>query len=125
MSSDFLKITGAENTKVEQKYSKNHISIEPIPLFILTNTLFVDKDKSVDEALKNRLFIIEFINTISKENLNNSKEFKKKLKDEEANIIVYCNKLLFRLNKNKHIKGTKINNNEIIKLIENKEEFLI
>jgi hypothetical protein len=122
MSSDLLKITGQENIIVEKKYSKEHIIIKPIPLIILTNILFEDKDMSIDEALKNRLYTIEFIHTISKENLNNSNEFKKRLKDEEANIIVYCNKLLFKT-KNTSFKkiGNTITNVKMLKLLEFRE----
>jgi hypothetical protein len=64
--------------------------------------------------------MIEFINTISLDNLNNSKTFKKKLKNEEANIIIYCNKLLFKLNEGdlSHL-GRKISNKSILKKIDN------
>ena len=82
--------------------------------------MFADKDKDIDAALKNRLFIIEFVHTISTSNLSNSKRFKKILKNEEANIIIYCNKLLFKLREDSLDKiGTKIPNDQIIKLIEN------
>jgi hypothetical protein len=122
LSSDLLKITGQERITVEKKYSKEHIEIQPIPLIILTNTLFEDKDKNIDEALKSRLYIIEFINAISKENLTLSKEFKKKLKNEEANIIVYCNKILFSL-KNEDFRnvGNKVSNKQIIDMLEYKK----
>ena len=120
MSSDLLKITGQEKIIVEKKYSKEHITIDPIPLIILSNTLFEDKNISIDEALKNRLYIIEFINKISQENLNDSKLFKDKLKDEEVNIIIYCNKLLFKLKgSNLNKISNKISNKVILKLIEN------
>ena len=120
MSSDLLKITGQEKIIVEKKYSKEHITIDPIPLIILSNTLFGDKNISIDEALKNRLYIIEFINKISQENLNDSKLFKDKLKDEEVNIIIYCNKLLFKLKgSNLNKISNKISNKVILKLIEN------
>lgn len=122
MSSDLLKITGREKIIVEKKYSKEHISIDPIPLIILTNTLFEDRDSQVDEALRNRLYIIEFINSISKDNLKNSNKFKEKIRGEEVNIIVYCNKLLFGLQENNFKKiGSRISNKNIIKMIENKK----
>ena len=118
MSSDLLKITGQENIIVEKKYSKEHINIESTPIIILTNLLFEDKDKSIDIALKNRLYIIEFINIISEKNLKNSNNFKSILKSEEANIIIYCNKLLFKLKEGNLKKiGKKISNKKIIKLL--------
>ena len=115
MSSDLLKITGQENIIVEKKYSKEHIVIKPIPLIILTNILFEDRDILVDEALKNRLYVIEFINSVTKDNLKRSKKFKNKLKEEEVNIIIYCNKLLFSSPSNNFKKiGNKISNKEIL-----------
>jgi GTPase SAR1 family protein len=122
MSADLLKITGQERIIVEKKYSKEHIIINPIPLIILTNLLFEDKDIFIDEALKNRLYIIEFISKISNDSLNNSKGFKGKLKSEEASIIVYCNKLLFKLRYgNLKRIGNTISNHEVLKLIEFKK----
>jgi len=120
--SDWLKIIGGEKLIVEKKYSKNHISINPIPLIIVSNMLFEDTNKDVDEALKNRLHIIEFINIISNDNLNCSRIFKKKLKEEEPNIIIYCNKLLFKLkDPNLKMVGNKISNKEILKMLEYKK----
>ena len=120
MSSDLLKIMGQEKIIVEKKYAKEHAEIISIPLFILSNVLFEDKDVSIKDALKNRMVIIEFINEIVKLDLNNSKDFKKKLKDEEANIIVFCNKLPFKLKRQKGV-GDRISNEKVIKLIEKKE----
>ena len=120
ISSDFLKLLGGESLKVEKKYSKDHINIEIVPVIILTNSLFEDKVESINEALKNRLYTIEFINTVPKLNLEDSSSFKRKLKDEESNIIVYCNKLLFKIKKKDYKKqGNKISNDTIIKWIEN------
>ena len=118
MSSDLLKLTGQEKIIVERKYSKEHTKIDPIPLFILSNILFTDKNLSVNEALKSRMFIVEFINKISIKN-QNPKLFKENLKTEEPNIIIYCNKLLFSLYKHKNLSG-RVSNNEIIKRIESK-----
>jgi hypothetical protein len=118
MSSDLLKITGHERIIVEKKYSKEHMIINPIPLIILTNLLFEDKNKSIDDALKNRLYIIEFINTISKENLNKSNSFRTKIRDEEASIIIYCNKLLFKLKLgNLNVIGDRVSNKKLLDLL--------
>lgn len=119
MSSDLLKITGQENIIVEKKYSKEHIIIKPIPLIILTNMVFQDKDNLIDGALKNRLYTIEFLHTIPKDNLDNSNDFKKRLKNEEANIILYCNKLLFKSQSTSFRKiGNSVSNNKILELLE-------
>ena len=84
----------------------------------MSNILFEDKDKGVDDALRSRLYIIEFINTISKSNLNNSKKFKVKLKNEEVNIIIYCNKILFNLKEDNSTKiGDRISNIKLLEII--------
>ncbi len=121
MSSDLLKIIGQERITIEKKYSKEHVLIDPIPIIILTNMMFDDKNNLVDVALKNRLYIIEFINTISKENLSDSENYKIKLKNEEPNIIVYCNKLLFRFKDKDSIGkiGKRISNKKILDKIKN------
>lgn len=119
MSSDLLKITGQEKIIIEKKYSKDHIIINPIPLIILSNILFEDKIDSIDKALKNRLYIIEFINIISKDILNESQNYKNNLKDEEANIIIYCNKLLFKLKYDDLNRiGNTISNEKILSKID-------
>lgn len=115
MSSDFLKVMCGEKLAVEKKYSKNHINIDTIQVFILANMVFTDNDKETDKALKNRMCVIEFVNVLDNDNLSNTKDFKKNLKDEEVNIIIYCNKLLF--NKHKRLLGTKIPNSKVLKLI--------
>ena len=114
MSSDLLKIMGKENALVEKKYS-DHINIKPIPLFILSNIEFKDKDPKIDKALKNRMHIIEFINEVLSEDEN----FTKLLKDEEPNILIFANKLFFKLKMGPKI-GTRISNDDIIKKIEGK-----
>lgn len=120
MSSDLLKILGQEKIIVEKKYSKEHIVIDPIPVVILTNSSFNDKNDLIDVAIKNRLYMIEFINSISKYNLDDSKNYKGKLKDEESNIIIYCNKLFFKL-KSDNLKkiGNKISNIKILNELKN------
>ena len=55
--------------------------------------MFKDKNPSVDEALRNRMCIIEFINEVVENNI----DFSKSLKNEEPNILVFANKLFFKL----------------------------
>lgn len=116
ISSDLFKIMGQENIIVEKKYSKEHVQINPIPLFIISNNLFEDKNKKLNQSLFNRMKTVEFINVVSNYDLETQKDFKKDIKEEEANIIVYCNKLYF-----KSLKKTKIKlkfNKDFKKLIE-------
>ena len=88
-------------------------------MLIKQYSMFEDKNNIINEALKNRLCIVEFINIISLENLDNSEEFKRKLNDEESSIIIYCNKLLFRLKEFNYRRiGNTINNDKVIKLLE-------
>ena len=114
MSSDLLKIMGKENILVDKKFS-DHINIKPLPLFILSNEMFKDKNPSVDEALRNRMCIIEFINEVVENNI----DFSKSLKNEEPNIIIFANKLFFKM-KMGNKTGSKVPNDDIIKKIEHK-----
>jgi len=90
-SSDFLKLLGGEPLLTTQKYNKDHIVIDKNKGFILSNSMFSEKNESVNKALSERLHIIEFLNVVCY-NKNNINEL---LKNEEPNIIVFCNKLYF------------------------------
>ena len=114
MSSDLLKIMGKEDILIDKKYS-DHINIKPIPLFILSNEEFKDKNPSIDEALKNRMCIIEFINEV----LGGDMNFSELLKNEEPNIIIFANKLFFKIKMGNKM-GSKVPNDDIIKKIEHK-----
>jgi hypothetical protein len=98
MSSDLLKFMGQENVLIERKY-ENHLLLNSIPIFIISNNQFEDKNEEINEALKNRMLIVEFIESLINNNLYN--DYKKKIKSEEPNIIVYCNKLFFKIFKEK------------------------
>ena len=87
MSSDLLKISGQENIIVEKKYSKEHIEIKPIPLIIISNVLFEDKNENINKALKNRMLVVEFIYTLEQTDCDN--KIKEKIKNEESNIMIY------------------------------------
>jgi hypothetical protein len=106
MSSDLLKLTGKENIKVEKKYSEKHITISSIPLFILSNILFNDKDKDINDALYRRMLVIKFISSLYLKNIDSNLNLKKDIKLEEANIIIFCNKIFFR-----HFKEKKVYKN--------------
>ena len=98
LSSDFLKLLGGEKLLTSKKYSKNHISIEGIKGLIVSNEIISEKDEDIKRALENRLYIINFINKVlySNDNVNNL------ILSEEAHIIIFCNKLLFKLKYKKH-----------------------
>jgi hypothetical protein len=66
MSSDLLKITAGENIIVEKKYAEEHTNIEQTPVFILTNERFNDKNESINSALNNRMYTVEFYNNIKR-----------------------------------------------------------
>ncbi len=116
MSSDILKLSGGEaGLLIEKKCPKEQISLDSIMLFILSNSKSKDDDERVSEALKGRIHTVEFINPIKENDLLNAYNFKKHLKDEEANIIVYCNKMLFKMRK--ELQNKKIKNNDILRLL--------
>lgn len=91
LSSDFLKLLGGEPLLTTQKYSKDHIMIDKLMGLILSNCIFFDKNENINKALLERLHIIEFLYDVNKD-MPNINEI---LKSEEANIIIFCNKLYF------------------------------
>jgi hypothetical protein len=101
-SSDFLKLLGGEPLLTNQKYSKNHITIQGLMGLILSNYLFFEKDTNTNKALLERLHIIEFLYNVDKE-LNNmdTNNINQSLANEEPNIIIFCNKLYFSYYNNK------------------------
>jgi phage/plasmid-associated DNA primase len=90
-SSDFLKLLGGEPLLTTQKYSKNHILINKVMGVILSNYLFHEKNDSVQKALMERLFVVEFLNSVNKDLVN----INEVLQDEEPSIIIFCNKVYF------------------------------
>ena len=90
-SSDFLKLLGGEPLLTTQKYSKNHILINKVMGVILSNYLFQEKNDSVQKALMERLFVVEFLNSVNKDLVN----INEVLQDEEPSIIIFCNKVYF------------------------------
>ncbi len=107
-SSDFLKLLGGEPLLTSQKYSKDHIVIDKNKGFILSNNLFSDKNESVNNALLERLHIVEFLNVVCYDK-NSINEL---LKSEEPNIIIFCNKLYFSYTNKKTKREVKNNNKE-------------
>lgn len=107
LNSEFLKLLGGEKLLVSKKYSKKHINITNSRGVVASNSLFLETDKFINEALYNRLYVIEFINKIIKNNI----DIDEKLKKEEPNIYIYCNKIFYYfLFKFKKIENKKINN---------------
>ena len=110
-STDFLKLLGGEPLLTTEKYNKNHIIIDKLMGFILSNCVFFEKNESINKALLERLYIIEFLFEINRDNININESLKK----EEANIIIFCNKLLFSCidKKQKRFKKVKQKNNQL------------
>ena len=112
-SSDFLKLLGGEPLLTTQKYNKDHVTIDKNKGFILSNNLFSEKNESVNKALFERLHIIEFLNVVCYDK-NSINEL---LKNEEPNIIIFCNKLYFSC-LNKKSKREIKNKNKKYNIIE-------
>lgn len=91
LSHDFLKLLGGEKLLASKKYAKEHIEIENLKGLIVSNNQIDEKNEEIRKALFNRLFIINFLNKID----NNIVNINETLEKEEANIILFCNKLFF------------------------------
>ena len=90
-SSDFLKLLGGEPLLTSQKYNKDHIIIDKLMGLILSNCTILEKDEGIHKALLERLHIVEFLFDVKTSNNN----INRSLENEEANIIIFCNKLYF------------------------------
>ncbi len=111
-SGDFLKLLGGEGFIVEKKYSKDHIMITNISIIIISNTQIKDNDERINEALYNRMSFIEFFNPVPSN--SGDKKYIKEIKNEEANIIVYCNKIFFKKINNEKKFKQRFNNKNLL-----------
>ncbi len=103
-SSDFLKLLGGEPLLTTQKYSKDHITINKLMGLILSNYFFLEKNEEINKALIERLYVIEFLHQVD----NSIIDINKALSEEEASIIIFCNKLYFSyFNKKQQRSETK------------------
>ena len=112
LKGDLLKLFGGEKLLISKKYEREHKTIEVLCGIILSNSVMRDDDYRTNEALNARVEIIEFLQKIGVD-----KNRDKLLKEEEAEIIIFCNKLYFAINPTKKYN---IKTKKMIKLLENK-----
>lgn len=121
MRDDLLKLLNNENLLIPMKYKKAKL-LENIPAIIIISNKYIDdieNDPIILQAFENRIQKIVFKKSYS--NLNNTninENLENILKKEEANIIIYCNKLLHK----ETLKRTRINYNKLTKLINENSE---
>jgi phage/plasmid-associated DNA primase len=108
MTSELLKLTGGEIVTVNKKYSKDHIDIKPISIIIASNKDFTYDpfNKDLEDAIKNRINTVVFNKVLKNCEIENFIEFKNKILEEEPQIIIHCNKELFKEFKKKRHKKT-------------------
>ena len=105
LAGEFLKMLGGENFLISSKYSKKHKTIKKTSGVITSNKDIIEVNEEVKKALTNRLIKIEFKKTFNEKiNININKQ----LVEEEAAIIVYCNKLLYKKIHKKRIRSKKV-----------------
>jgi hypothetical protein len=117
ISGDLLKVMFRESIVISGKYSNNSINIKHLPLIIISNEIFKSGYSPINDILNGRILEIEFTKSVNLVKEGKCSFLKNLLKEEESNIIVYCNKLYFGLNKSKRY-GNKFSNNNIMRLIE-------
>jgi hypothetical protein len=96
MKGQLLKLFGGEELLISKKYEKEHKILEVLCGVILSNEMMYEEDPSTQKALKARVEIIKFLETIGED--SNREDL---LKEEEAEIILFCNKLYFLMNPKK------------------------
>ena len=117
-SGDFLKILGGEPLLTSEKYQKKHAIILNSKGIILSNEFIKDKNIEIQNALLERLHLIEFKNKFKKTDVN----INSMLLNLEPNIVLFCNKLYFKKNNKKQreisLKSKEINAIDTIDIIE-------
>lgn len=107
--SNLNKLVNNEVLNVPVKYnSLKNLDIRST--YLSSNKAIVENDIDLNNSIKNRINIIRFKNKI-----RGGKNLKIKIKDEEPNIIIFLNKLLFKNSGTKNF-GNRISN---LKIIEN------
>lgn len=92
---DFKKIINKELILGERKNKEPQI-IKPTPLIISSNKNIINEQYLENkDSIINRIKIIHFNTLIEKESMDSN--IKKKIKNEEAKIIILCNKMYFNL----------------------------
>jgi hypothetical protein len=101
-SAELLKLLAGEPLLVNKKYAKEHITIANFMGLIISNLPLIDQNMDIQNALLNRLYTIQFKRGGG---VNKKDDLNKSLAEEEAEIIIFCNKLYFHnLSKRKTLK---------------------
>lgn len=118
---DLLKLLERNNPILIERKHKEAVTAQNLSIVFLSNKELNMREDETKEALSNRLKIYVFEKKLS-ENVYDYNYLVKNLKDNEINIIVYCNKLFFKKYIYNNNKKPKIRNKKILKnlQIENK-----
>lgn len=111
LESDLLKWFEGSNIKSEQKYKKPE-NLENKPTIIISNNDIEVKNEKVKEAFENRFIKLVFEYKLKPKEINEL--IINQIKNEEASIIIHCNKIYFN---NIINKKTRLNYNKSIDLI--------
>ena len=96
---EFFKIPNGGNFFIYKKYQNKFIIINQSLTLILTDYEYIRDFSLADGFDKNSTsYFFEFKNEVENNNLVDFEKFKKKILDEEVNIILYCNKYFFKKN---------------------------
>lgn len=96
MRGQLLKLFGGEELLISKKYEREHKILEVLCGVILSNEMMDEEDPSTKKALNARVEIVKFLETIGEDNKREDL-----LKEEEAEIILFCNRLYFLMNPKK------------------------
>lgn len=101
-SAELLKLLSGEPLLVNKKYAKEHITIANFMGLIISNLPLIDQNIDIQNALLNRMYTVQFKKN---NNISTKDDLNKLLAEEEAEIIVFCNKLYFHtMSKRKTMK---------------------
>lgn len=109
--SNINMIVNNEVIKVPRKY-KSIKAIKPLnAVYLIGNKPIIEYDCVMQETINNRMYKIQLLNKI-----RGDKNLKKNIYEEEARIVLYLNKLLFKQNEVKRLNN-RINNCKVLELI--------
>lgn len=90
-----LKLLEKDNPVLIERKHKEAIAVDNLMMVFMSNKEIVFNENETQEALTNRFSVVGFKNQLS-ENPKNYEALVQDIKENEINIVIYCNKLFFK-----------------------------
>lgn len=114
---DLLKLLEKNNPILIERKHKEAVTTQNLNIVFLSNKELEINEKETKEALNNRLKLFVFQKKLS-ENVHDYNFLLNNLKENEINIVVYCNKLFFKKYVYNNSKKPKLRNKRILEKLQ-------